>query len=98
MEVTKFHVDKMPVEHARNLFKLSEALLQDNQDDSNDEAERLRDSAEIFLKRRKPDMVASDTESAYDDLIPIFWRWTDERTWNLLSAVVMLGSSDATAV
>ena len=27
MEVTKFHRNSMPVDHARNLFKLLEALL-----------------------------------------------------------------------
>jgi ElaB/YqjD/DUF883 family membrane-anchored ribosome-binding protein len=74
MEVTKFHRKSMPVEHARNLFKLSEALLQDSHDDSPEEAEGLRDEAEIYLKRRKPDVVACHTEDAYDNLIPIFWR------------------------
>jgi hypothetical protein len=61
MEVTKFHRKSMAVEHARNLFKLSEA-------------EDLRDEAEIYLKRRKPNVVACDMENAYNNLIPIFWR------------------------
>lgn len=74
MEVTKFHRKSMPVEHARNLFKLSEALLQGSHDDNPGEAENLRDEAEIYLKRRKSDMVACATEDAYDNLIPIFWR------------------------
>lgn len=74
MEVTKFHGKSMAVEHARNLFKLSEALLQDNHDDSPGEAEALRDEAEIYIKRRKPDVVACDMENANDNLIPIFWR------------------------
>ncbi|KAH0553214.1 hypothetical protein GP486_006614, partial [Trichoglossum hirsutum] len=74
MEVTKFHRKSMPVEHARNLFKLSEALLQDNHDSSSGEWENLRDEAEIYLKRRKPGVVACDMENAYDNLIPIFWR------------------------
>ncbi|KAI9842890.1 MAG: hypothetical protein M1837_006722 [Sclerophora amabilis] len=74
IEVTKFHMKTMPVEHARNLFKLSEALLQDSHDDSHGEAEDLRNEAETYLKRRRPDVVACDTEDAYDHLIPIFWR------------------------
>ena len=64
----------MPVEHARNLFKLSEALLQDSLDDSHGEAQALRDEAEIYVKRKRPDGVACDTEDAYDNLVPIFWR------------------------
>lgn len=65
----------MPVEHARNLFKLSEALVQDEDvDDGTCEAKDLRDEAEIYLKRRNPDLSACDTEDAYDSLIPIFWR------------------------
>ncbi|KID94052.1 pfs domain-containing protein, partial [Metarhizium majus ARSEF 297] len=75
MEMTKLYRKNMPVEHARNLFKLSEALLQDEDvDDSSCEAKDLRDEAEIYLKRRKPDVTACDTEDAYDSLIPIFWR------------------------
>lgn len=48
----------MPVEHARGLFKLSEALVQnsstnDNEDDDNEEeAHGLRDEAETYLLRR----------------------------------------------
>ncbi len=42
----------MPVEHARNLFKLSEALLQDSLDDSHGEAQELRDEVEIYVKRK----------------------------------------------
>lgn len=64
----------MPLEHARNLFKLSETLLQDSHEGSLGEAEDLRDEAEVYLKRRKQDVVACDTEDAYDNLIPIFWR------------------------
>lgn len=73
IEVTKVHKKLMPVEHARSLFKLSEALLQENYD-SEDESKRLRDEAEVYLKKRKPDAVNFSTEDAYDSLIPIFWR------------------------
>lgn len=64
----------MPIEHARNLFKLSEALLQDGKDDSTAEAESLRNEAEAFFKKRKPDAEKCDRESSYDNLVPIFWR------------------------
>lgn len=69
----KFHESIMPIKHTWSLFKLSEALLQENYD-SKDEAKDLRDEAEIYLKRRSPDTVAFGTEEAYDSLVPIFWR------------------------
>lgn len=62
MEVSKFHRKSMPVEHARNLFKLWEALQKGSHDDSPSEAEDLGDEAEIYLKRRKPNVVACDTD------------------------------------
>lgn len=74
IEVTKFHRKSMPVEHARNLFKLSEALLQDSHEDSQVEAGNLRAEAEVYLRRRKAGLVTCDTEEAYDNLVPIFWR------------------------
>ncbi|KAF1961988.1 hypothetical protein CC80DRAFT_522601 [Byssothecium circinans] len=73
IEITKHHTKTMPVEHARNLFKLSEGLLQDS-NGNEDEAEDLRDQAEIYLKRRDPDATEFGTEQAYDKYIPIFWR------------------------
>ncbi|KAH8703633.1 pfs domain-containing protein [Talaromyces proteolyticus] len=72
--VTKFHRNNMPVEHARNLFKLSEALLQDSDNNSLEKAEDNRKEAETYLKSRQSDMIPCDTEAAYDNLIPIFWR------------------------
>lgn len=63
----------MPVEHARNLFKLSEALFQENTDPEG-ENEDLRVEAEVYLKRKQPNATSFDTEEAYDNLIPIFWR------------------------
>ncbi|QKX54573.1 uncharacterized protein TRUGW13939_01660 [Talaromyces rugulosus] len=74
MTVTRFHKMSMPVEHARNLFKASEALLQDDKADSKDKAENYRMQAETLLKMRNPDIIACDTEDIYDNLIPIFWR------------------------
>ena len=64
----------MPIEHARALFKLSEALLQETYDGSEEEAMRLRDEAERYLKQRDPDATEFGTEDAYDRFVPIFWR------------------------
>lgn len=74
MRVTKFHEKKMPAEHARGLFKLSEALLQDNHPGSADEAIALREEAEIVLKRRDANLTDFSTDDAYDRFIPISWR------------------------
>lgn len=63
----------MPVEHARSLFKLSEALSQEQFGDDS-EAEELRDDAEIFLKRRNADATDFGSEDQYDKFVPIFWR------------------------
>ncbi len=65
----------MPVEHARGLFKLSEALIQNSSSNENeDEAQNFRDEAEVYLLRR--DKVATEfgTEDVYDRWVPIFWR------------------------
>ncbi len=70
----------MPVEHARGLFKLSEALIQNassdgNEDDgSQDEAQNLRDEAEIYFLRRDKDAIEFGKEDVYDKWVPIFWR------------------------
>lgn len=62
----------MPVEHARGLFKLSKALLQDSCD--SEEAKALRDEAELYLLRRDPQAVEFGKEEDYDQWVPIFWR------------------------
>lgn len=62
----------MPAEHARGLFKLSEALLQDS--DESEEAMELRDEAELYLLRRDPQAVKFGAEEDYDQWVPIFWR------------------------
>jgi hypothetical protein len=70
----------MPVEHARGLFKLSEALVQnssttENEDDGSEaEAQVLRDEAEIYLLRRDKSATQFGDEEAYDKWVPIFWR------------------------
>ncbi|GAW14062.1 hypothetical protein ANO14919_034540 [Xylariales sp. No.14919] len=78
LEITKFHADVMPVEHARSLFKLSEALTQnsssDEENSDGDEAQDLRDEAEVFLLRRDENATEFSTEHAYDKWVPIFWR------------------------
>ncbi|KAF2811394.1 uncharacterized protein BDZ99DRAFT_507903 [Mytilinidion resinicola] len=72
LEITKFHANVMPVEHARGLFKLSEALFQDSYD--GEEAGELRDEAELYLLRRDPQAAQSGREEDYDQWVPIFWR------------------------
>lgn len=78
MEVTDFHKKKMPIEHARNLFKLSEAMLQKNPTGENlnslSEAERLRGEADRYLARTLANVSTYDREDAFDKLMPIFWR------------------------
>lgn len=73
LEITKFHVDMMPVEHARGLFKLSEALLHDSYH-NDDQARALRDEAGLYLLRRDPQVVEFGKEESYDQWVPIFWR------------------------
>jgi hypothetical protein len=68
------HRADRPAEHARCLFKLSEALVQDNIDSSQAEAITLRDDAENTLRKAKSTIISFDTESVYDELVPIFWR------------------------
>lgn len=74
MEITKMHKIERGVEHARNLFKLFEALLQDSLDDSQVEAVIFREEVEIILKKTKLDIAKCDSENAYDNVVPIFWR------------------------
>ncbi|PGH27214.1 hypothetical protein AJ80_01171 [Polytolypa hystricis UAMH7299] len=72
LEITKFHSNVMPVEHARGLFKLSEALLQDPYD--SEEARGFRDEPELYLLRRDQKAVKFGREEDYDQWVPIFWR------------------------
>ncbi|CAG9981265.1 unnamed protein product [Clonostachys byssicola] len=72
-ELTEIYSRTMPVEHGRNLFKLSEALLQ-NGEEKEVEASVLRDEAESFLKKKRPAAIETGTEGAYSELIPIYWR------------------------
>lgn len=72
--MTTFHKHKRPAEHARNLFKLSEALLRDAHDDGSGEAAALWDEAQRYLKICKPDGPDGSTDSVYDSLVSIIWR------------------------
>ena len=70
----------MPVEHARSLFKLSEAMMQNSssnlneEDGSEEEAQNLRDEAEVYLLRRDEGATEFGSEDVYDRWVPIFWR------------------------
>lgn len=63
----------MPVEHARSLVKLSEALRQ-SQDSDGDEVANLRDEAKVLLLKGNPLATDFTEESSFDVWIPIFWR------------------------
>ena len=62
----------MIAEHARCLFKLSEALEQDPRDEV--EARKLREEAECLLFIRDPNAKDPGLESTYDSLIVTYWR------------------------
>jgi hypothetical protein len=59
-------------EHARCLFKLSEALEQEPK--GAEEARRIRDEAERLLRQRAPSAGDPGKESTYDSLVCIMWR------------------------
>jgi len=62
----------MPVEHARSLFKLSEALA--NKPREKEESTRLREESKRLLLSRSPQAKDTDCEKTYDDLVFIWWR------------------------
>jgi hypothetical protein len=62
----------MIAEHARCLFKLSEALEQDPRDEV--EARKLREEAERLLFIRDPTATEPGRESTYDSLVVTYWR------------------------
>ena len=76
MAVTSFHKKTRPAEHARNLFRLSEALLQDEHGISRGptNSEQLRDEAQTCLKAYDPGMGTLTTSDVYDRLVSIYWR------------------------
>jgi hypothetical protein len=64
--------NKMAAEHARVLFKLSEALEQEPR--SSDEARIKREEAERLLRQRTPNPGDPSKENTYDSLVCIEWR------------------------
>lgn len=72
MVVTERHKTKMVADHARTLFKLSEALMQEPR--SHEEAYRLREAAERLIRLRDPKVKGPGLEKTYDDYVCILWR------------------------
>ncbi|KAI1420538.1 NB-ARC and TPR domain protein [Xylaria sp. FL1777] len=70
--ITERHKAKMPVEHARSLFKLSEALARKPRE--REEAEKLHKESTRLLLSRSPSTNDTDCEKAFDDLVFIWWR------------------------
>ncbi len=70
--VTELHKRTMIGEHARAHFKLSEALQLC--DGSEDDSRRAKEEAKRLLKIRSPDVVDTEAEKLYDDLVYILWR------------------------
>jgi hypothetical protein len=59
-------------EHARVLFKLSEALEQEPGEEA--AARRHRQEAETLLRHRFPDEQATGIEATYNGLVSVLWR------------------------
>ena len=72
LDVTGMHRESMRVEHARSLFKLSEALEQEPREKA--EAARLRDEAERLLRVQAPKVKEPGLESTCDQLVSVSWR------------------------
>lgn len=70
--VTEKRKTTMMAEHARCMFKLSEALCQEPRDEA--EALQLRDESERLLRIRDPTAQDPGLEKTYDDLVNILWR------------------------
>lgn len=62
----------MPVEHARSLFKLSEALAKEPSGE--EESKRLREYSARLLFSRSSLEKSPNLEKTYDDLVFIWWR------------------------
>lgn len=72
MMVTEMRKANMVAEHARCVFKLSEALEQEPRGEK--EAGMLREEADRLLRQRAPDAKDPGLESTYDALVNILWR------------------------
>lgn len=75
MCVTTFHMDTMPVEHARNLFILSQALERSVGFGSDPaRVQELRNEAELLLRNKHAGASSAGHTDDYDKFVPIFWR------------------------
>lgn len=72
LTVTEKRKHILVAEHARVLFKLSEALEQES--GGGDQAREKREEAEGLIRKRFPNAGDLTKESTYDDLIFIDWR------------------------
>lgn len=72
MALTSMRKTTLLAEHARCMFKLSEALEQEPREAK--EASGLREEAERLLRQRDPGAKEPGLESTYDALIDIKWR------------------------
>lgn len=70
--VTDIRKGNMVAEHARCIFKLSEALQQDLRGEA--EAVVLQEEAERMIRARNPLATSPASEATYDDLVNILWR------------------------
>ncbi|KAH8729311.1 NB-ARC and TPR domain protein [Ilyonectria robusta] len=70
--ITERHKVWMPVEHARSLFKLSQALAKEPAGE--EESARLREESTRLLRSRLPQAKDTDLEKTYDDTVFIWWR------------------------
>lgn len=74
MVVTDFHKKTRPAEHARNLWKLSQAVLKDEYHGGAERARELRSEAQRYLQQRDPDAAGCCTDEAYDRMVSILFR------------------------
>ncbi|KAK0100616.1 hypothetical protein ONS95_007071 [Cadophora gregata] len=72
LAITQMRTHLMMAEHARVLFKLSEALEQELRHE--EEAQALLEEAERLLRLRNPNAGNPGSEGTYDSLILIEWR------------------------
>ncbi len=72
LAVTTVHRATLKAEHARCMFKLSEALHQEPGHE--DEAQFFRDEAERLIYQREPNVSEPGLEKSYDDLVNLYWR------------------------
>lgn len=73
MVITNLHRADMVGEHARCLYKLSQALY--GEDGKEDEAEALLQEAEaLYFSRAEKNQGKTPTEKDYDGLVQLRWR------------------------